>query len=78
MIKSGRATSLEVIRDESEASFIQPLFNLEQVRTRLNISKSTLEGIIRNGQLPILRVAGCRRVDPVDLERFEKRSRTRI
>jgi excisionase family DNA binding protein len=60
-------------RDFSESA----LLTLEQVRILLNVSLSTIERLVRNQQLPIIKIAGCRRVDPVDLEKFKRRNRSR-
>lgn len=60
---------------QEKLTVLPPLLTIAEVRQRLNISASTLERLIRNKELPILRIAGCRRIDPVDLERYEKRSR---
>ena len=55
----------------------QALLTVEQVARRLAIKESTVREWLRKGRLPGVRISSKEwRIDPVDLEAFERQRRT--
>jgi excisionase family DNA binding protein len=54
------------------------LLTIEEARTRLGVSRSTLWSWISGGRLPVVRLPGrVVRIDPEDLEAFVRAHKTR-
>jgi excisionase family DNA binding protein len=49
------------------------LLTTEQAAERLNISKRTTETLIHSGELPSVKVRGCRRIPTAALESYIRR-----
>jgi excisionase family DNA binding protein len=50
------------------------LLRREEVARRLNVSRSKAQSLMQSGALPVVRMGGCVRVRPYDLEAFIERS----
>ncbi|HEX8743601.1 MAG TPA: helix-turn-helix domain-containing protein [Thermoleophilaceae bacterium] len=48
----------------------RPLLTPRDVAEQLQISRSTLYEMLRRGELPSYKIAGARRIDPDDLDRY--------
>ena len=46
------------------------MYRVDEVVDILNVGRSTVYNLIKDGTLPSLKIAGCRRVSDCDLEKY--------
>ena len=54
----------------------QSLLRTTEAAQILKISRRTLQRLIKRGELPVIRIGGQIRIDPADLDRFIRVSRS--
>ena len=61
----------------TETYMTQPLLTLEEAARRLHVSMATMRRLLRDGELIGTKIRGDWRIDPVDLEDFIQKNKSK-
>ena len=61
----------------TETYMPQPLLTLEEAARRLHVSMATMRRLLRDGELIGTKIRGDWRIDPVDLEAFIQKNKSK-